>query len=262
MKIGIISKKSHAKSHAEMLEELGHSVVLLGGSPTSVPASIEVTVCRVVSCSHAASALAAKMRRNGRKVIFEDSVTRLKQAVERLEKAESSEGKEADTTPVKGVLYRAYRDNRGGHWYVKTGRRWRKHVACVKTRERAEAIIAELDHEAMSKAHGEGSDIAEAKPEVQEHKAKDKTQDELVQDLRELMSMLEETMTSLGWERYQHGDGVEVKLLKRHLFTPGGPACGSTGGKQVKELGHVTCKACCNTKVFSQAQWMVEHLRE
>ena len=52
MKVGIISKQSHAKSHASALRKEGHTVVMLGGSPTKVPPSIEALVCRPASVSH------------------------------------------------------------------------------------------------------------------------------------------------------------------------------------------------------------------
>ena len=65
MKIGIISKKPHAKNHAQALQREGHEVVLLDGNPTKIPSSIELVVCRTASCSHEASNVALEWKRRG-----------------------------------------------------------------------------------------------------------------------------------------------------------------------------------------------------
>lgn len=275
MKIGIISKEAHAKSHAAMLEDRGHEVVMLGGGATSFPSSLDVIVCRLVSCSHTASKFANQARREGRTVLFEESVSGLKKAIEELEAVAAGVKKES-TKPVKGMFYRAYFDGR--YWSIKTtakgGRPWRKHHSSVKGgRAEAEKQVAALDAAWMEGSDPDGgSDIGpmdvagdynHEPTEAQKPKAKaetgKKTYEELQQDLTELMVMLEETMTKLGRNRYQTG-AVEVKLLKRHLFTPGGVACGSPGGPLTKKLDEVTCETCKTSKVFATAQWVLENL--
>ena len=62
MKIGIISEKTHVKSHVKSLEAAGHEVILLDGSPKSIPDSIDVIVCRTLGSSHGAFDLATQAR--------------------------------------------------------------------------------------------------------------------------------------------------------------------------------------------------------
>lgn len=65
MKIGIISKKPHAKNHAQALKREGHDVVLLDGDPKRIPSSIDLVICRTASCSHGASNVALEWQRSG-----------------------------------------------------------------------------------------------------------------------------------------------------------------------------------------------------
>lgn len=86
MRVGIISKEEHCKPHAKAIRGAGHDVKLLGGGPAvDVSPSIDVLVCRTVSCAHSADATARSVQREGRiPVIFEDSVTRIMAALTKL----------------------------------------------------------------------------------------------------------------------------------------------------------------------------------
>lgn len=84
-KIGIISKETHIKPHKQVLEADGYTVEVLGSSPTSVPPSLDALVIRVVSSSHLGTDVATAVRREGKiPVIFEDSVTRIREKVNDL----------------------------------------------------------------------------------------------------------------------------------------------------------------------------------
>jgi hypothetical protein len=65
MRIGIVSEESHVNSHRRALEERGHEVVLLGGSPSKIPPTVEVVLLRTVGCSHGASDTAFAWSRAG-----------------------------------------------------------------------------------------------------------------------------------------------------------------------------------------------------
>jgi len=52
MKVGIISKEAHAKSHAAALEEAGFAPILLGSNPSEIPPTVPLLVCRTLSCAH------------------------------------------------------------------------------------------------------------------------------------------------------------------------------------------------------------------
>jgi hypothetical protein len=52
MKVGIISKEAHAKSHAAALEEAGFVPVMLGSNPSEIPPTVPLLVCRTLSCAH------------------------------------------------------------------------------------------------------------------------------------------------------------------------------------------------------------------
>jgi hypothetical protein len=84
MKIAIISKEDHAKSMVNMLRDDGHEIVLLGSRPTMVPPTVDLLICRSVSCSHGATDLALKWKRDGKKVIFDSGATRVKEEVDKL----------------------------------------------------------------------------------------------------------------------------------------------------------------------------------
>lgn len=87
MRIGIISKEAHAKSHVAALEREGFEAVLLGSrvSLADIPPSIEILVCRNASVSHSSSWAAADWEKThpGR-VVFENGVTQIVAAVKRL----------------------------------------------------------------------------------------------------------------------------------------------------------------------------------
>jgi len=93
MKVGIISNKSHAKSHAAALRKKGHDVVMLGGNPKQIPPTLDALVCRPASISHGGfdSAMAAK--KTGMTVILANGVTEVLTAIYELEPHE-----EEDTT--------------------------------------------------------------------------------------------------------------------------------------------------------------------
>ena len=75
MRIAIISEESHVNSHKRALEAKGHEVVLLGGSPSKIPPTVDVTVLRTVGCSHGASDTAFAWSRAGKgHLIVEDGV--------------------------------------------------------------------------------------------------------------------------------------------------------------------------------------------
>ena len=64
MKVGIISKISHARATQEMLERNGHQVQLLGSDrPSGINSDIEVLVVRSTSCSHAATDFGVEVMR-------------------------------------------------------------------------------------------------------------------------------------------------------------------------------------------------------
>ena len=272
MKIGIISKEAHAKSHAKMLEDKGHEVVLLGGNTVVLPDSLDVIVCRVVSCSHTASKYANTARREGRTVVFEDSVSGLRKAIEALETAETGEeAPKENHRPIKGVFFRGYYDSRG-YWSIKSGPKWRTHHSSLKcSRAETEKRIAEMDElrlnnqkvpkgdiGPMDGAGDYGHEMKEA--QSSETKPREKTTPELEQDLNELMVMVEETMTKLGLTQMSRGL-LKIERLKMHLVSPNGPACGSARGPHTKELDKVTCRTCKNSNIFSTAQWVLANLK-
>jgi molybdopterin-guanine dinucleotide biosynthesis protein A len=83
IKVGIISKKAHAKSHVKAMLAQGYDPVLLGGLPSiNVPQSLDALVVRPASCSHQGSELGAKIAKSRDiPVIFENSVTRIMAAL-------------------------------------------------------------------------------------------------------------------------------------------------------------------------------------
>lgn len=75
-RVAIISKPDHAKAMVQMLGAAGYSKLdMLGGSPTSIPKGIDVTIIRTDSCSHGASDVALFEKRAGRAVIFADGAS-------------------------------------------------------------------------------------------------------------------------------------------------------------------------------------------
>lgn len=90
MKIAIVSKIEHAQPHAEALRKLGHDVDII--DPKGVyPPSYDVYVCRNSSVSHQASWDMADLRLEGKTVIFENSKTKILQAIQALQPAEEGE---------------------------------------------------------------------------------------------------------------------------------------------------------------------------
>ena len=75
IRIGIVSKTSHCKSHVRALRKEGYHVTALGGQPPRIPDTIDVVVLRISSVSHRASAVAFEWRRAGGRLIVEDGVT-------------------------------------------------------------------------------------------------------------------------------------------------------------------------------------------
>ncbi len=106
MKIGIISKKPHAKNHAQALQREGHEVVLLDGNPTKIPPSIELVVCRTASCSHEASNVALEWkRRGGGYLVMENGLSgalrKIRQIIEpKAPVAAASQATKSKETPV------------------------------------------------------------------------------------------------------------------------------------------------------------------
>jgi hypothetical protein len=83
MKVGIISKEAHAKSHAAALEEAGFAPVMLGSNPSEIPPTVPLVVCRTLSCAHGGMDTALAWSRaghgtliveNGVKVILEKAL--------------------------------------------------------------------------------------------------------------------------------------------------------------------------------------------
>ncbi len=75
MKVGIISKEAHAKSHAAALEEAGFLPVMLGSNPSEIPTTIPLVVCRTLSCAHGGMDTAlAWSRAGGGRLIVENGV--------------------------------------------------------------------------------------------------------------------------------------------------------------------------------------------
>tara|TARA_Y100000310_G_scaffold115743_1_gene114338 strand:+ start:2326 stop:3225 length:900 start_codon:yes stop_codon:yes gene_type:complete len=82
--IGIISKKDHCKSHVAALKKRGYRVRVLGDRPTKVPSSIDLLMCRTLSCSHLGSDVALAHKRAGYPVLMANSVTKLLRYLEGL----------------------------------------------------------------------------------------------------------------------------------------------------------------------------------
>lgn len=84
-KIGLISKPTHAKPVLVRLEREGYEVLMLGGSPTELPPSLDCIVMRLKSCSHEASAVAyAANRTRGVPLVLENGVGAIVRAVNQL----------------------------------------------------------------------------------------------------------------------------------------------------------------------------------
>lgn len=246
MKIGIISKKAHAKSHARKLRKAGQDVELLGGDPQELPDSLDLLICRTVSCSHQAAAVAQEAKRNGFPVLFEDSVTRMVAAVERFAEEGDLDGKvdKNDTSPVRGICHRAYYDKKSDSWSIRSGPPWKTHITSVTTRVDVIEAIKVLDEKAMAKA--------EPEPEPEPATG----------NIDAVLGLLLEEMQKLGVFEYEHeGMGLSVRLQQVHLASPKGSACGH-GSRSSTNLSQVTCKTCRSSSFFETAQWVLENMGE
>lgn len=107
MKVGIISKEDHAKSHAAALEEAGFLPVMLGSNPSEIPPTIPLVVCRTLSCSHGGMDTALAWSRAGKgRLIVENGVKTIVSKALRI-RSESVE----DTTPeVEAPVRMSYED--------------------------------------------------------------------------------------------------------------------------------------------------------
>lgn len=84
--IGLIGNEPHLKSHIALLEEKGHTVTLLGGSPKRpFPPSVDVFVCRPASTSHNGFNAAMKEKRSGRDVLITNNPTQMVEYIESKE---------------------------------------------------------------------------------------------------------------------------------------------------------------------------------
>lgn len=273
MKIGIISKEVHAKPHAQQLIAAGHEVIMLGGSPASLPKTLDVIVCRTVSCSHAASALATKARREGRKVLFMDSVSSITTEVEALVSLKEPESEE--TGPVHGVTHRAYNDARKGYWYIKTGPKWRTHVGSTRSRAEAVARVEQLDFAALTTTPPEPTPevlpalkIEASLPEVKplesalgEPEPEPEPETTIYDDLKTALELAAGEMSKLGLSIFEFKDlGVTIRLSAMHATGPSGSACG-TVGRSTTRLADVTCDRCKATSFYTTAQWVLANVR-
>lgn len=107
MKVGIISKEDHAKNHAAALERAGFVPVMLGSSPSEIPPTIPLVVCRTLSCSHGGMDTALAWSRAGKgRLIVENGVKAIVSKALRI-RSESVE----DTPPeVEAPVRMSYED--------------------------------------------------------------------------------------------------------------------------------------------------------
>jgi len=99
MKVGIISKEDHAKNHAAALERAGFVPVMLGSSPSEIPPTIPLVVCRTQSCSHGGMDTALAWSRAGKgRLIVANGVTTIMTKAFRFRDESKPETVE-DTTP-------------------------------------------------------------------------------------------------------------------------------------------------------------------
>lgn len=99
MKVGLISAEKHCKPHIRRMREAGYDVVFLGDSPSTVPEVVDVLVVRVASCSHNGTGTANDWRRStGKPCIFQDGVTGILLALEKLTKAQEEHTVRSFTT--------------------------------------------------------------------------------------------------------------------------------------------------------------------
>jgi hypothetical protein len=157
LKIAIMSKPEHAKSHVKALIRAGHEAVVIGPTPITIPPSFDLIVYRPSSVSHKA-ADRLKLERNGRPVIFSDSLDEIVEKSERfaltgsidpiVEPTMESEEEEdmaavADGgVPIKGEYHIAYWIKRDHVWSVRRGK---KQLLQTKSLDTARRKVMELD---------------------------------------------------------------------------------------------------------------------
>jgi hypothetical protein len=96
MKIGIVSKESHAKSHYAALTRKGYEVSLLGGNPNDIPPSIDVLVVRDASCStHSRLGGLQWGRDTGKPVIMQNGLSGILRDLKELQDAPKAPTPEA-----------------------------------------------------------------------------------------------------------------------------------------------------------------------
>ena len=262
--VGIISKPSHAKAHAERLKKEGYSVELLGGKPSRLPTRCDVIVCRIASSSHAGFDLANAARVRGRLVIFEDGVTGILNELRALNETYEEGvkmGVVEDRKPVIGKHHRAYFSAKAGKWTVRYGERWKKFVkgSARKTREEAEALVAKLDELAMNVFPGaeklpEPPKPRQAPPAPPAPPAEPDLMLVAKNDLTEWAEGLLDEMKNQKLLTFKLGN-MTVTIEATHLTSPDGAAC-SAEGESTLALADVTCPDCLASEQYKLMSWL------
>lgn len=290
MKIAIISKEAHAQACALRLRERGHEVLLLGSTPKDIPETVDLIVCRTVSSSHHGHGLALQAKRDGREVLFTNSVTGVLNSLERNKKMGKEERSPSQTPrTVYGTHYRAYPDRNG--YSIRAGKGFRRYVLRVKSREAAKAKIAELDAsvealgtavEAEKAKQEETAPVPESDARVEVNGALGAESEKVISsapgasspsdpalrgELESALSLFLEEMDKLGLKEYRSHDlavAVQLRRLARHLVSSAGTACGKNLGAYpaTTKLSAVTCKACKESSFYSTVAWAVKNLSE
>lgn len=105
MKIGIVSKESHAKSHYAALTRKGYEVSLLGGNPACVPPTIDVLVVRDGSCSTQSRLGGLQWGRDtGKPVIMQNGLSGILRDLHDLQDAPKTEA------PKNEIIFGAFLD--------------------------------------------------------------------------------------------------------------------------------------------------------
>lgn len=265
--VGIISKPSHAKAHAERLKKEGYSVELLGGKPSRLPTRCDVIVCRIASSSHAGFDLANAARVRGRPVIFEDGVTGILNELRELNETYEEGvkmGVVEDRKPVIGKRHRAYFSAKAGKWTVRYGERWKRFVkgSARKTREEAEALVAKLDAEEKEevKVFPEPKKLPEppkprqAPPAPPAEPAEPDLMLVAKNDLTEWAEGLLDEMKNQKLLTFKLGN-MTVTIEATHLTSPDGAACG-VEGESTLALADVTCPDCLASEQYKLMSWL------
>ena len=260
--VGIVSKPSHAKAHAERLKKEGYSVELLGGKPSRLPTRCDVIVCRVSSSSHAGFDLANAARKRGRVVIFEDGMTGIMQslnAMNRRMQVGVDVGLTEDRSPICGEHYRAYFNARDGKWFLRTGPGWKKSVRGVRTKSRDDAItlVSQMDAHFRRLGHLPPTKVTEETPVRHEEKvvsAELNTDPPRKDELTEWAEGLLEEMKSRKLFTFNLGN-MKVTIEATHLSSPSGVACGAEGGNTLV-LADVDCPHCLASEQYKLMAWL------